>query len=240
MGPLKPASVVFALLAVASAVFYVRSGADYSPQSCLLTVDPQFIHLGSMRQGEDRAASFSVTNQSNVTVHISPPLSTCGCTTVSFPAQTLAPGEKTDVHVSIDSGTARGHLKQMITLPFREARSDSTRPPVAGTVDIAIHADVVPDFVVTPTQLTIRDARNGILQIEVAPTPVVPNLKVLDVSTDRQTLSVKSFAEHSDGTWEILVKSAGESSEPMAHPVGTIRIETNSSRQKVIRIPVNP
>ena len=130
------------LLILAAAVLALPSGAAQAqkakaasiPTSAIEVSQPQF-EFGRVAQGTSVSHTFWMKNAGDSSVFINDVKPGCGCTKAPFKAQSLAPGESTQVELIFSSG----HYGSHVTKNAHILSNESGNVP-----DLIFHADVRP------------------------------------------------------------------------------------------------
>jgi hypothetical protein len=152
---IKLLTVSLALVALASAPLQVaaqdaaQEAAEGSPK---LVVPERILDFGTVAQGEEIHADFTLRNEGTADLHIKTVRPTCGCTVVDFP-KTIAAGETGQIKAKVDTSEFTGPISKSMLL--------MTDDPESPSMSLVIKAAVKPYVEVLPRALVRINAIQG-------------------------------------------------------------------------------
>ena len=112
---------------------------------------PDPLDMGEMTAGVAKTTKVTLTNTSSEPVTITKAIPGCGCTTLGWPKDPIAPGESADIDITLKPGPKQGiRLRKRVT--FQIAGHPSQVLNVEG--DVAAYVTIKPDIVSARTEGT--------------------------------------------------------------------------------------
>lgn len=175
-------------------ILWLTSAANVGaqrPQSAaspLIQVQPDFIELGKITQGQQPRLQYVIKNHGKGELVVGPPEDGCSCTSITVEKNRLAPGESTKLNVTFLSSGRQGVQDRFLMIPS----NDRTNP----IVSVRFHATISAELEFTPPSTIIWGATPGesvtshTLSIEARmPVPLeISNLAVKDVKRSSGTI----------------------------------------------------
>lgn len=158
----------------------------------------------------------------------------CGCTTPTVAKNTLAPGETTDIGISVTASTSTGPIQKSITIITDGAETPS--------VAVTLKANILRDVTVFPSWVQVLNGKIG--------TPSSSTVKITNSGTSPLTIEPPQTSNANATISSDLTKTEtlkpGESREVTVHvqPTeagnlhGAITIKTSSAEQPEIRLDI--
>jgi uncharacterized protein DUF1573 len=111
--------------------------------------------FGATSQVTSVTGTFTFHNDGDGMLELKKPAPSCGCTVASVKPETLKPGEKGELVFTVNIGTVatRTSLHKSITVPSND--------PKNGSIALAISADIVPLFEVSPPGVSLGELSVG-------------------------------------------------------------------------------
>jgi hypothetical protein len=107
-----------------------------------LIVDSSNIDLGKVSCGQKAIASFVLKNVHSKIIHISKPMSSCGCTEMKVVENELRPQKCTDIFVNVDTGNSIGVYVVSILVPY-QVNLDKTKKYLNLVVKFEVECPVI-------------------------------------------------------------------------------------------------
>jgi len=148
---IKLLTVSLALGALVSAPLLVAA-QDAPEGSPKLIVPERILDFGTVAQGEEILADFTLSNEGSAELQVKTVRPTCGCTVVEFP-KTIAAGEKGLIKAKVDTGEFSGPISKSMLL--------MTDDPETPSMSLVIKAVVKPYVDVLPRPLVRINAIQG-------------------------------------------------------------------------------
>ena len=225
-------SLAIAVMALVAAAGFGRlawqNSAATPAAAPALVVEPDVAELGTVRQNETLTGSYSVVNRLPVAVDITQVMKSCSCADAEVEPRHLGPGETATLKMAWKTGTKRGAVSDKITLVA------TTASPTPQTVfaELRLTCDVQPDVVIEPATPTFTEGTPATVVLHLQP-GAVGNTKVKQCFSSTKTIRVTADVDAS------TVTVAYDPTIPLADDnLPTIMIETTSTREPWIRVPV--
>jgi hypothetical protein len=123
----------------------------------MVRTEPERLDLGTVATGEKPTGTVRLVNTGEQTYKILSCKTNCGCTTANCPqGKELAPGESTDIDVSVSAGNRANKITKYVTFNIEDH----------APIRLPVTANVVSYVTVTPTQLDKGRNEDGRLVIE--------------------------------------------------------------------------
>jgi hypothetical protein len=148
---IKLLAVSLALAALVSAPLQVaaQEAAEGSPK---LVVPERILDFGTVAQGEEIQADFTLRNEGSAELQIKTVRPTCGCTVVDFP-KTIAASESGQIKAKVDTSEFSGPISKSMLL--------MTDDPESPSMSLVIKAAIKPYVEVLPRSLVRINAIQG-------------------------------------------------------------------------------
>ena len=109
-----------------------------------ITFSPDPLDMGEMSAGVAKTSTVTLTNTSDAPVTITKAIPGCGCTTLGWPKDPIAPGESADIEITLKPGPKQGiRLRKRVT--FQLEGHPSQILSVEG--DVAAYVTIKPEIV---------------------------------------------------------------------------------------------
>lgn len=155
----------------------------------MVRTEPEMLDLGTVATGEKPTGTVRLVNTGEQTYKILSCKTNCGCTTANCPqGKELAPGESTEIDVSVTAGNRANKITKYVTFNIEDH----------APIRLPVTANVVSYVTVTPTQLDKGRNEDGRLVIEATDgepfrilkvdPPVIPTIS--DEAKERHELNV--------------------------------------------------
>lgn len=144
-------TVILALVAVATSPLMV-SAQEVAEGSPRLAVPERVLDFGTVAQGEEIGADFTITNEGDAALQVKTVRPTCGCTVVDYP-RSIEPGESGVIKAKVDTTEFAGPISKSMLL--------MTDDPESPSMSLVIKAVVKPFVEVLPRPLVRINAIQG-------------------------------------------------------------------------------
>jgi hypothetical protein len=143
----------------------------------------------------------------------------------------LQPAETADIEAKFSTGSLRGPQSRRVIVIYQRANDDK-----AHALQIALQANIAPDYDFHPESLTFRNDANE--QRFVLTARLLPGINVTEAYTTHRAFEVTAFRTLDHGkSWHVTVAfRPDESSHEI--PTADLILHTNSAGQPLCRIPL--
>jgi hypothetical protein len=193
-----------------------------------VTVDRDAVDKGTVTAGPILKHTFTVTNRSSETIHVTALDSPCGCLRRRVSVDSLAPGASAEVVIEVNTLTQpSGPQQWRSTLKLRSGEQTAEVP-------LSVSATLVRELTVSPPMLSISTDGAATTTVTVTDSRAKP-LTGLAVSPSSNLLSCTVTAT-SAGVWTITVRVSAEL-KPGTHDE-TIVLTSDDPAYTELRLPV--
>jgi hypothetical protein len=149
---------------IAAWMLAVIGGCSHAPSRIEADLQPPVIDLGDIRQGTEHFVSFRLHNRGHDDLTLRGKTTSCGCTISETPVPVMV-GSGRQLSLDAMFVADRGIGPQSATVLAELVRQDkeprSPRPPRPHILSARIRANVLTEFDVVPSRLTVPDLRLG-------------------------------------------------------------------------------
>ena len=200
----------------------------------LLALDFPAHNFGEVKQNTQLQHDFVLTNSVKEPIRIVGMKSSCSCTwsedNDNFVGSEIAPGQKIDYPVFINTGTYQDMASGKIDIIYRYV-SDELQWEGEESLSLEVSATILPDYRIEPLELTFGE----ILALEsqtakrtIRITPVnMESLEIVDVKSSSELFTVNILSSDKEG-YEVEVTFDGSSLGNSEKVHGHLIVETNS------------
>lgn len=234
--PLKTANLALccALLVAAS---LSAQGAAGKPKAVI--AEP-VKDIGIVAKGEKAVHDFAIRNEGDAPLQIQEVRAACGCTVADYD-KVIAPGQAGKVRVSVDTTTFNGAIAKGVTV--------FTNDPATPQVELTIRAQVEPFIKVKPgyaRYITVQgETKEGTI-VQTLWTPDGSPMKIVKVESPYPFLKVefheakpeerlKEIADQPQ--WKVEMHLSNDA--PVGPLTETLKVYTDSPKQKLVQIPIS-
>jgi ankyrin repeat protein len=203
----------------------------------VIKFSPDPLDLGEMSAGIAKTGTVTLVNNSSEPITITKAIPGCGCTTLGWPKDPIAPGESADVDITLKPGPKQGiRLKKRVT--FQIEGHPSQILSVEG--DVAAYVTIKPDIV--SARADDAELSEDIVLASADGTPFMVTAIEPAVVLDADSESSLEHTMHLDwGAWEAAgrpVKITFKTDHPKASQV-TALVKRRSNAPKLPNAPDN-
>lgn len=199
-----------------------------SPKVAGLVVTDPVKALGELGQGATVPVEFELVNRHAEPVDIVEVVKSCSCTGTELSQTSLAPGGRANLRVKWGTGAARGPFASEITLVYRRAGRAKNE-----FTTVRVEAKVIPDVDYKPQRLVFASGKRAKQLLAFSPGRVPKGAAVRASSTHRAFAATVR-----DGGSRVEV-AFDPSQWPEESPQIEVVVETNSSNERFIKVPVS-
>lgn len=195
--------------------------------------------LGLVPKGEQATHEFTIRNEGNAPLQIQEVRAACGCTVADYD-KVIAPGQTGKVRMSVDTTTFSGPIAKGVTV--------FTNDPATPQIELTVRANVEPFIKVSPGYARysmVQGEKEGKIT-QTLWTPDKSPMQIVKVESPYPYLKVsfreakpeeRNKAAQDQQQWVIdMVLASDAPVGPLTEPV---KVHTNSTKQKLVQIPVS-
>lgn len=227
-------TVLAAGLAAGFGYLSVTAGAPLTPAGPgpalppTLAIEPAVLDLGATRQNQTLTGTATVVNRLPVAVDVVMVSKSCSCADAEVEPKHLEPGQAATLTLSWRTGSKRGPVSDRITVVARTVGE----PVNQVGAELKLTADIRPDVVVEPAELTFTTGEAGVRTIRVRPGLFHGAALIQAYATPRGIT-----AEADTGRGEVRVGYAPSNFDATQVEVA-VMVETNAPNGRWVRVPI--
>jgi hypothetical protein len=187
--------------------------------------------LGQVKQATSRSITYSIVNIGSETLQISDVVTSCGCVTTSISRKEIAPGEKSVLALSYDSGQARGAVHIVAHVIYSSTSTDGYE-----SLPLEAKGEIDPDYGIKPERLQFECGKRFSQRLVVWPRHT-KDLNVTSVTCDKRFFTAHVVEQTVEGQVQIEVAFDPSEYYQDAGPA-QLSITTTSQVQPVARVPI--
>lgn len=234
---LRTANLALCCALLVAASLFAQGAATGKPKA--VAAEP-IKDIGFVAKGEKAAYDFAIRNEGDAPLQIQEVRAACGCTVADYD-KVIAPGQTGKIRVSVDTTTFSGAIAKGVTVFMND--------PATPQMELTIKAQVEPFIKAKPGYarfITVQgESKEGTI-VQTLWTPDKSPMKIVKVESPYPFLKV----EFHEATQEEKLKEIEDQQQWKVEmhlsndaPVGplteTVKVYTDSSKQKLVQIPVS-
>ena len=182
---------VCAMASVACGVVtWLQARQSQPAEAQALVADADVKGLGTLKQQEEGAAVFHLSNRAPEALEIVEVMISCRCTKSQLAKSKLEPGETTELALHVAVGELRGKVATQVNLLYRIGAA-----PRLHRLPLTMTAMVTPHYEVTPEELVFAydgDKKTSVGKISIKITHnMLPQLRILEVLSTHPAIKVQ-------------------------------------------------
>lgn len=187
--------------------------------------------FGQVKQGTSTPITYSLVNASSIPLKIHNVVTSCGCTTTSISKKEIAPGEKSVLTLSYDSGQTRGSIHVAAHVIYSDAMSEEYK-----SLPLEAKGAIDPDYGIKPERLQYEGNKKLSKRVVVWPRHT-KDLSVTNVTCNKRFFTARIVKQAVDGQMQIEVVFDPSEYYQDAGPAH-LSISTTSQVQPVALVPI--
>lgn len=191
------------------------------------------IDLGAIRSGPPRNVRFELVNRSTDAIEIIRVEPGCGCIRPSVSRMQLAPNERADLTISINTLTSPpGPQSWSVTVVYRVGKTDPA------TLALRAQGEIIPELTITPAQLAFSTATVGNQTITVSDRSGKPRSIVGVRTTHAGLVANLDEATTTEKGWTRPIRLRLLETYPVGQAEEYVIFSLNDSECPEVRLPV--
>jgi hypothetical protein len=198
-----------------------------------IVMHPRMVDLGTLTQGSQASASFSVFNKGTGTLIVTGVTGSCACTAALASVASIPAGGQGRIDVTLDT-----NLPLPVDEPIARSVRVTSNDPVEPLIDLTLKLVVEPEFDLSRTVVELGTVVQGDTRLD----------GVL-VRTRTGRAAIVLAGDSADGKIRVGMRRASDRetsfeidvlpTAPLGEYFGVIRVRTTSEHRPLIRIPVH-